>query len=240
MAMDVALMARAARTGEAVLRVYTWATPVLSFGRNQTALGWYDPGRLAAMQIGAVRRPTGGRAILHHREVTYSVTAPLRPALSIRAFHARVNALLLHALHALGVAAEAAPRPVTPTRPTAAPCFERPAAGELVAGGRKLVGSAQWRDDGAVLQHGSILVDDDQRRLPLLMMSPPATELAAPATLHALLGRRPAAGELATALGSAVRALEDPAAEPLDPDAVRDAATAHVARFRDPAWTWRR
>ncbi|OYV73430.1 MAG: hypothetical protein B7Z72_02540 [Gemmatimonadetes bacterium 21-71-4] len=76
MAWDQALMARARRTGEAVLRVYAWAGPTLSLGRNQRARGAYDLGRAAARGVAIVRRPTGGRALLHHHEVTYSVTAP--------------------------------------------------------------------------------------------------------------------------------------------------------------------
>ena len=62
---------------EAVFRVYTWAEPTLSFGRNQTARGTYDPERARERGVTVVRRLTGGRALLHHREVTYSVTAPL-------------------------------------------------------------------------------------------------------------------------------------------------------------------
>src|SRR3954466_12069034 len=80
MALDEALMARAIETGEWVLRVYSWATPTLSLGRNQTARGRYDLGRIRERGLGVVRRPTGGRAILHDREITYSVTAPVDAA----------------------------------------------------------------------------------------------------------------------------------------------------------------
>ena len=76
MALDEALMSRARRSGETVLRVYGWAAPTLSFGRHQRALGEYDEAALLRAGVGVVRRPTGGRALLHDREVTYSVTAP--------------------------------------------------------------------------------------------------------------------------------------------------------------------
>src|SRR5215207_3150452 len=76
MALDEALMARARRTGETVLRVYGWSRPTLSLGRNQRAAGLFDERALAERGVGVVRRPTGGRSLLHHREVTYSVTAP--------------------------------------------------------------------------------------------------------------------------------------------------------------------
>jgi len=240
MAVDVALMARAATTGEAVLRVYTWALPTLSFGRNQVALGWYDQRRLREAGVDVVRRPTGGRAILHHREVTYSVTAPIGGG-ALRSTYTRINRIVANALARLGVPTEEAGSARRAPGPTAAPCFETPTAGELTSGGRKLVGSAQWRDDRALLQHGSILVEDDQRRIPLLMTSPTSDDpVPAPATLYALLGRRPGAEEIAGALFDALRTLEAPDAEPLDAADAVACAAAEKGRFSDPAWTWRR
>src|SRR5436190_13558957 len=88
MARDTALQARAARTGETVFSIYTWSRPTLSFGRNQPASGLYDLAKLRAAKIDVLRRPTGGRAILHHREVTYSVTAPIAVA-SLRETYSR-------------------------------------------------------------------------------------------------------------------------------------------------------
>src|SRR5687768_13056062 len=162
MALDEALLERARTSGDAVLRVYTWAQPTLSFGRNQTVLGTYHADRVRAKGISIVRRPTGGRSLLHHREVTYSVTAPLTADSSLRESYARINRLLVDGLRRLGVAVEIAAPRERALPPSASPCFERPATGELVVRHRKLVGSAQWRDDGALLQHGSILVEDDQ------------------------------------------------------------------------------
>jgi lipoyl(octanoyl) transferase len=76
MALDEALMTRARQTGECVFRVYSWSAPTLSFGRHQAARVAYDPRTLAETGVDVVRRPTGGRTVLHDREVTYSVTAP--------------------------------------------------------------------------------------------------------------------------------------------------------------------
>src|SRR5512132_3240243 len=80
MARDMALLSRAARTGETVFSIYSWSHPTLSFGRNQPAAGLYDVEKIRDAEMDVVRRPTGGRAILHHREVTYSVTAPVKDA----------------------------------------------------------------------------------------------------------------------------------------------------------------
>src|SRR6266567_6132081 len=90
MARDTALQARAARTGESVFSIYSWSRPTLSFGRNQPASGLYDREKIRDAGIDVVRRPTGGRAILHHREVTYSVTAPIGAA-SLRETYTRIN-----------------------------------------------------------------------------------------------------------------------------------------------------
>src|SRR5690606_30993428 len=94
MAVDHALLDRAARSGEAVFRIYGWAQPTLSLGMHEKAR--LDPDAAAARGIAVVRRPTGGRALLHHREVTYSVTAPAHDD-SLRASYAAINAILLDA-----------------------------------------------------------------------------------------------------------------------------------------------
>src|SRR5918999_2420397 len=91
MALDEALMDRARATGEWVLRVYSWSRPTLSVGRHQRARDAYDPVTLAAEGLFIVRRPTGGRAILHEREVTYSVTGPAAVAGTVRESYQRIN-----------------------------------------------------------------------------------------------------------------------------------------------------
>ena len=240
MAVDEALMERARLTGDAVFRVYTWAQPTLSFGRNQTATGVYDATRARDQGIAVVRRPTGGRALLHHHEVTYSVTAPLANTLSLRESYGRINRLLVDGLQRLGVAVEIAAPRERAVAPTAAPCFERPAAGELVVDGKKLAGSAQWRDGEVMLQHGSILIDDDQPLVSALAeVKVPDPQPAA--TLSASLGRVPTAEEVAAALFDAVRALECARAEEIGLDSTIDGARQRaLARYLDDEWTWRR
>lgn len=242
MAFDEALMERARRTGQWVFRVYGWSAPTLSFGRNQTARGAYDAAALEARGIDVVRRPTGGRAILHWREATYSVTGPDSGAGSLRESYERINRLLVAGLRELGVAVAPADERRA-VAPGLAPCFDHPSTGELVHDGRKLVGSAQWRHDGALLQHGSILVEDDQSVVPTLLASsaaPSVAPVARPATLADALGRSPSLAEVAEALFAAVRRAE-PDSAPLDDRAALDRIVAPlVARYRDDAWTWRR
>ncbi len=244
MARDSALMRRAITTGETVVSVYSWKSPTLSFGRNQRAAGRYDLSRLRSRGLQLVRRPTGGRAILHDREITYSVTGRAGDSAGLRETYARINAVLLSALGRLGINAQIAKRsPGNAGGHTmTGPCFESPAEGEIVAEGRKLVGSAQWRENGSFLQHGSILVEDDQSSLASLLEENAAqsASIAAPATLTALMGRAPGAGEVSDALFDAVREIEDADAAPLDEAEIRDAAIASTPAFTDEAWTWRR
>jgi lipoate-protein ligase A len=238
MALDEALMGRARATGECVLRVYSWSAPTLSLGRHQVARGAYDDVRAAARGVAIVRRPTGGRAVLHHREVTYSVTAPADVLGGLATAYGVINSLVVSALRRLGVAAEIAEPSGRALPPSPVPCFALPAAGEITVGGRKLVGSAQWRDRGALLQHGSILVEDDQALAAELSCRPgcPASPVA---TLKALLGYGPSPAEVGTVLRATLREYADVA--PLMPDAALASEAGRLAaRYRDPGWTWRR
>lgn len=240
MALDEALMEQAQSTQEWVLRVYSWSTPTVSFGRNQSACGRYDRDRIRDLELDVVRRPTGGRAILHDREITYSVTAPVVQAGELGDSYRRINTVLLCGLRSIGVHATAAAPIKRSAEPGTAPCFDEPAAGELTVDGRKLAGSAQWRTEGALLQHGSILVEDDQTILASLATDR-ARAIPRPATLSQALGRTPSIHEVAGALGAAVRKLEDPTADHLTLDGgVRARASTLVVRYLDEAWTWRR
>lgn len=240
MAWDEAMRRHAATTGAVLVRAYTWDAPSLSLGRNQRTAGIYDAARCAALGVPVVRRPTGGRALLHAREVTYCVAAPHDAAPTLRGGYDAINAWLLDALHRLGVAATRAGPSEAEPAPGLAPCFEHPSAGELVVAGRKLVGSAQHRDGDAFLQHGSILLDDDQALLARLACVP-LPPVPPPATLRALLGPTLDEATVMDALEAALRARA-----PHVDGSMRDAAVVGASADRitvfssDPAWTWRR
>jgi lipoate-protein ligase A len=240
MAVDEALLATV-RPGEGTWRWYAWSVPTVSFGRNERIAGRLAPAQLAASGLGAVRRPTGGRALLHHRELTYCVTMPLAAHLSWRVAYDAVNRVLRDALRTTGVPVQLAADggPVSPDGPV---CFDRPAAGELTVGGRKLVGSAVWRHGGAYLQHGSILLHDDQHLLQAI--SPSAAPTPAAATLTEC---RPDVDE--EALGQRVRGavhdtLQTRAEVQLRHERLDDdwpgLVASHRRHFSDPAWLWRR
>ncbi len=161
MGVDEALLASVARGAAPALRLYRWDGPWLSLGYAQPV----EAARLAACAaagVGVVRRITGGRAVLHGNDLTYAVAAPADclPA-GIRATYGHLTEALLLALRRLGVAGVHAQlgrgRPGAPSFD----CFAEAAAEELVAAGGKLVGSAQRRLAGAVLQHGSVRLGPD-------------------------------------------------------------------------------
>ena len=239
MALDEAMFETAADGGGTFVRLYSWATPSVSFGRNQRAEGVYGAERCAAAGVPAVRRLTGGRALLHSREVTYSVAAPVSLAPTLRGGYEAINDVLLAALRSLGVPAMRATARERLASPGLAPCFETPTDGELVIGDRKIVGSAQHRDARAFLQHGSILLDDDQALLHAISLVP-LPPVPAPATLHGV-DATISADRVTAAITEALRgvvtgSLVESPDSVIDRQRVRAAAT----RYRDPSWTWRR
>jgi lipoyl(octanoyl) transferase len=240
MAIDEALLLRAGRTGETLFRAYAWTRPTVSLGRNQPARGCYDLELARARGIDFVRRLTGGRAILHHREITYSVAAPISAFGPLPESYRTINRLLLEALRTLGVDAREATASSRAPTPSLAPCFDAPVSGELVADGRKLVGSAQVREGGAFLQHGSILLDDDQHLLTDLLVR--RERVPCPATLRALTGRAVTVGEFAGALAKAVGAHDGlvPHTLELEEPLLEDVRSLIRSRYALADWTWRR
>jgi lipoate-protein ligase A len=240
MAIDEAIM-ESGRRGLVTLRLYRWEPGCLSFGRNQTAVGRYDGDRAADLGYDVVRRPTGGRSVLHHQELTYSVTAPVSWG-SLRDAYVRINRALAAGLRELGVDAMVHESAIGPTpRPTVRACFRDPLPGEVTAAGRKLVGSAQWRDSGALLQHGSILIRNEQHLVEDLRVGVhPSVEIPA-VGLEELLGEVPSGAELERALVTGFKREFDTTVESGElKDYETDRVELRLQRYQDPAWTWRR
>jgi lipoate-protein ligase A len=227
-----------------VLRLYRWSPACLSLGRNQPARGLYDRTRARDLGLDIVRRPTGGLAVLHDDEVTYAVIAPAALFGGPRAAYTAINGLLVTALRRLGVPAELATRSVPAPalasgRPTP-PCFDSPAAGEVVARGRKLVGSAQRTERRTILQHGSILLAGAQSRV-LALAAGAGSPDGGHATLADVLGAAPQRDDVVAAIAAAFRAdggISLASAELSSAEQTR--ARALTSHFADDAWTWRR
>jgi len=171
MAVDHAIMA-AVGNGLAppTLRLYAWEPPCLSLGYNQP-MHDVDTKRLTAYGWHLVRRPTGGKAILHTDELTYSVALPKDDPLvagGIVQSYRRLSRALLAALE-LTDAHLSQQLAATPTEQrssiTGPVCFEMPSDYEITAQGKKLIGSAQVRRGDAVLQHGTLPLYGDIARI---------------------------------------------------------------------------
>ena len=256
MAVDHAL-AVCSNPGEAVLRVYRWSCPPVSFGRNELARARYDPaaGREAGVEF--VRRPTGGRAVLHDRELTYAVILPLGPIRTrggLRATYGLINRGLVEALRSLGVPAAMAGGGGSPAGLDAGSCFDEPSAGEVTVAGSKLVGSAQARIEGAILQHGSLLIGPGQERLLGLMsrtaesrseensMEPGKhSHVRAPISLEEVLGHAPPWYNLVEAVVSGLSGVTGGdwhRDELREPERVK--SLEFTERYASAEWTWRR
>jgi lipoate-protein ligase A len=240
MAIDEAIM-ESGRRGLVTLRLYRWEPGCLSFGRNQTAVGRYDGDRAADLGYDVVRRPTGGRSVLHHHEITYSVTAPASWG-SLRDAYVQINRALAAGLRELGVHAMVHESAIGPApRPTVRACFRDPLPGEVTAAGRKLVGSAQWRDSDALLQQGSILIRNEQHLVEDLRVGAhPSVEIPA-VGLEELLATVPSGAELERALVTGFEREFDTTVESGELTKYEiDRLELRLQRYQDPAWTWRR
>ena len=223
---------------EGVLRLYRWDPPTISFGRNEPTFDRYLEAAAASEGVAFVRRPTGGRAVLHHRELTYALAFPIGTFGGLKQAYRMINKGLLEGLRIMGAAVELAASTGPSLRPDAGPCFRAPAEGEVMALGRKLIGSAQVRMDRCVLQHGSIILDGDQNVLRRLRTDD--EPVPPPATVKSLLGVVPTMDVLADSIRKGLaltfggfwaeddyRSNEKMAARDLE------------AHYLDPEWTWR-
>lgn len=211
MEIDAALLAAVAagRSGP-VLRLYTWHPPAVSIGFHQDPARELDLRAVAARGWTLVRRPTGGRAILHDDELTYAVAARAddpQVGGSLLESHAAVSRIFLVALRSLGIPAEPAaarasartPVPGRGPAPHRGACFATATSTELVVRGRKILGSAQRRQGGALLQHGSLLLGEAHLDLADVLRLPPGVGSARGGSTGAPPDRATARAALAAA-----------------------------------------
>jgi lipoate-protein ligase A len=171
MAVDEAILG-SIQSGKSkpVLRLFAWSPPCLSLGYAQP-FSDIDLARLSAMGWDTVRRITGGRAILHTDELTYSVIGPEdEPRLrgGVLESYRCLSVALLNALSMMGLPARSIPKPSSSgqkKQDQQPVCFEISSNYEVTVRGRKLIGSAQARKKSAVLQHGSLPLYGDITRI---------------------------------------------------------------------------
>ncbi len=166
MAIDEVLAIRSVpHDKKSIFRVYRWHPYAISLGYNQNPDD-LNMEKCKQDKIDIVRRPTGGRAVLHAEEITYSIIIPKESdffSSDVLTTYNQINRGILTGLHLIGVKAELVEHSAEEEKKNIAykhkiPCFSKSAKYEIAYQGRKLVGSAQRRYDNSILQHGSILV----------------------------------------------------------------------------------
>lgn len=211
MALDEAiLLGRIQGAAPPTLRFFSWNPPTISLGYGQRLDARINVDACRRLGIGLVRRPTGGSAIYHDtlaREVTYSVVAragDFDGSGDLLETYRWIGAGLTAGLRRLGVPVEMVAVRAPDSLASPAFCFARTGSYEIEVAGKKLVGSAQRRQGGAFLQHGSILLGADVVRLRLLFTRE-GDPLAGMTTLEETLGRCPTFDEVVVALAGGVR-----------------------------------
>lgn len=248
MAVDEAV-ARGVGDGQAAatLRFYQWSAPTVSLGYLQKTPGGVDLVACHRRGIAVVRRVTGGRAVLHAAELTYSVAVPLCGSwrsLSVSEVFARIACGLLAGLARLGVKAsvgEAGNPPSSQRDPGA--CFLLRRMPAILVQGRKLIGSAERRWDRSLLQHGSLLLDFDPAMHQAVFSAWPRTEPTAGVTsLRAILGAVPPVKDLVTVLCAGWSEVLGAPCMPGELTWAERRAAENLARERygNPAWTFQR
>jgi lipoate-protein ligase A len=241
MALDEVLLERAAREGAApALRLYSFDPPAITVGAHQEIALVLDLDAVFADGLGCARRITGGRALLHERELTYCVAAPRAgdfggpPA----AIFARIAAALAAALRSIGVPAEVSRgRETSRPRGAAPPCLSSTTRAELSVGGRKIAGSAQRVTSRAFLQHGSILLGPGSERIVRYVRGEAPSLEGRVTSVEAELGRRVDGRALGGAIADAFVSTFGAAWEPfgLSPRERREAAARAAAKERETA-----
>lgn len=253
MAADEAILEHVGR-GESLptLRLYAWTPPCLSLGYAQPFAD-VDVACLHEHGWEVVRRPTGGRAILHTDELTYSVTAaPDEPRLagSVLESYNRLARALMAALQSLHVPVAIKELNAVASESTSNPvCFEVPSTYEITVNGRKLMGSAQARRKEGVLQHGSLPLSGDLARITQALVFANEDERAAAAarllahatTVESVLGEvvpwDVAARAFVEGFQSALNLTLAPGE--LSPPEHRRAAQLIETKYAHPTWTER-
>lgn len=201
MAVDEALAASARRTGAGTLRVYSFEPPTVTVGRFQQVEGFLDLLECEARGVDVVRRPTGGLAILHMNDFTYSVTTPLeRDARASRGHFLMIAGGIVDALESLGIEAEVVSHRARPAAPGW--CFEREFGVDVEWRSRKICGSAQRSWKGGLLQHGTLFMEDSSPTLARLTLDGLPSGEAVPVTVREAAGHEITRDEMADAFRS--------------------------------------
>jgi lipoate-protein ligase A len=243
MAVDEFLFRQAETSPRTFLRFYQWERPTASLGYSQDASKVVDAAFCAARGIDIVRRMTGGKLVLHDREVTYSLASSDSETFTdtLRDSYRLISLALLKGLAIMGLSARLAEAPPTSYIKGTMPCFAFPASDEIEIGGKKIIGSAQKRNGSLFLQHGSIPLEKDESLLAAVSRPGGSEEGAGMTSLSEALGRPV---DFDGAVGPLVQGFADLfgvsferfSLAPADKEAVR---ALQASKYASEAWTYR-
>jgi lipoate-protein ligase A len=258
MAVDEAILElHAAERGPSTLRFYTWSPPALSLGYGQPIDSHLDPERCQSLGIDVVRRPTGGLAVLHDHEVTYSIVISAddpRATTGVLASYLTISQALIRGLAYLGISAELLPLRrgnLLPSKSASPVCFAVPSSYEVAVRGRKIIGSAQRRAHGAIMQHGSVPISWDLDRLRAVFGWSPHGGRSARAmpeyyasmtSLQEAGGRTYEYAEVVSALARGIAGTWEVELVPGQLTTAERQLAAHLrqSKYRSELWTWQR
>jgi lipoate-protein ligase A len=258
MAVDEAILEHhAAEGGPPTVRFYTWSPAALSLGYGQPIDSNIDLERCRALGIDVVRRPTGGRAVLHDREVTYSVVIRAddpRVASGVLASYLTISQALIRGLSYLGITAELLPLRrghLRSPKETSPICFAIPSSFEVAVRGRKIIGSAQRRAHGVIMQHGSIPIALDLDKMRAVFGLPSRTgqfgqedqaHYTGMTSLQEVGGRAYKYAEVVAALTRAIAETWAVALIPAQLTAAESQLSTYLraTKYCSQAWTWHR
>lgn len=258
MAVDEAMLEIFAAEGApATVRFYCWSPPTLSLGYGQSIEREIDLRQCASLGIDVVRRLTGGRAVLHDHEVTYSVVISgddPRASSGVLAAYLTISQAMIRGLSYLGITAELLPlrrSVLLPSDQVSPVCFATPSSYEVAVGGRKIIGSAQRRAHGVIMQHGSIPISCDLDKMSAVFGWSARGDQSSPAELpyHTSMTSLREAGRRPYAYAEVVAALAQGIADTWEVELIQEQLTPaelqlstylRDTKYRSDAWTWRR
>ncbi|MFB0564603.1 MAG: biotin/lipoate A/B protein ligase family protein [Candidatus Aminicenantaceae bacterium] len=192
MAVDEYLFRALGNYPQTYLRFYQWEKPTVSLGYSQDVMKFVDVDFCQKNGIDIVRRITGGKLVLHHKELTYSVSSS-----DIETFTSKlsdsyrlISQAIIHGLKKMGLRACLASDPPSGYARGNLPCFSYPARNEIEVEGKKIVGSAQKRVGTRFIQHGSIPLEENESLLELISSLEKGKSRERMTSLSQALGRK--------------------------------------------------
>lgn len=242
MAIDEALFNYVSKMkGVSILRFYQWANPTLSIGYHQKVREVANIDFLNKMNIALVRRITGGKAVLHDDEITYSFSSSNPDFIenkSVQESFFLISSALIEGLRILGIPAYLSSRKKEILYKTNLPCFSYPTGNEIIVHGKKLIGSAQKRIKDSLLQHGSIPITMDIETLAKATFSSPENLNGNITTLKELAGETDFF-KISHALRDGFSRYFNCNFEPFDLNEIKDdVERIRVERYSNPSWNF--